>query len=72
MHTVAEFCDAAFSAAGLNWEKYVRSDASLFRPAEVDALQGDSTKARQILGWKPKVGFSELAKMMVQADIAAL
>lgn len=72
MHTVAEFCEAAFSVVGLDWQEYVRTDPSLFRPAEVDALQGDSTKARQILGWQPKVTFKELAKMMVEADIAAL
>lgn len=72
MHTVAEFCDAAFSAVGLDWNDYVRSDPALFRPAEVDALQGDASKARQILGWQPKVSFNELAKMMVEADIKAL
>lgn len=72
MHTVSEFCEAAFSSVGLDWQKYVRSDTALFRPAEVDALQGDASKARQILGWTPKVNFKELASMMVQADIAAL
>jgi GDPmannose 4,6-dehydratase len=72
MHTVAEFCEAAFSVVALDWREHVQSDAALFRPAEVDALQGDSTKARQLLGWQPKVSFSELAKMMVESDIESL
>jgi GDPmannose 4,6-dehydratase len=72
MHTVAEFCAAAFSHVGLDWEKYVKVDPALYRPAEVDALQGDSTKARQILGWQPEVSFEQLAKMMVDADLKAL
>lgn len=71
MHTVAEFCEAAFSHVGLDWNKYVKTDGALFRPAEVDALQGDITKARQILGWTPKVKFDELARIMVDADILA-
>lgn len=72
MHTVAEFCEIAFSHAGLDWEKYVKVDPALYRPAEVDALQGDSTKARQILGWTPEVSFDTLARMMVDGDLYSL
>jgi GDPmannose 4,6-dehydratase len=71
-HSVREFCQAAFEHAGLDYEKYVEIDPRYFRPSEVDALLGDATKARTKLGWKPKVTFSELAKMMVDADIQAL
>jgi GDPmannose 4,6-dehydratase len=72
MHTVAEFCEAAFGSVGLDWEKYVKVDPALYRPAEVDALQGDASKARQILGWQPTVTFKELATLMVTEDIKAL
>ena len=68
-HSVREFCQEAFSYAGLDWEKCVRSDPAYFRPAEVDCLQGDASKARKELGWKPRVGFKELAHMMVDADL---
>ncbi|MCG3184382.1 MAG: GDP-mannose 4,6-dehydratase [Planctomycetes bacterium] len=71
-HTVREFCEHAFGHVGLDYRKYVEIDPRYFRPTEVDALLGDATKARQKLGWKPKVTFSELAKMMVDADIQAL
>src|SRR5690349_13955373 len=60
MHTVRELCEIAFSHAGLDWQKYVVQDKKFFRPAEVDLLVGDSTKARKKLGWTPKVSFSQL------------
>jgi len=71
-HTVAELAEIAFGHVGLDWRKYVREDPSLKRPAEVDLLVGDATKARTRLGWKPKVSFAELIGMMVDADIARL
>jgi GDPmannose 4,6-dehydratase len=71
-HSVREFCHAAFAHAGLDWERYVRFDARYERPTEVDALQGDASKARRELEWRPKVGFAELVANMVDADIAAL
>jgi GDPmannose 4,6-dehydratase len=71
-HSVAEWCDAAFSAAGLDWHDYVRHDPALCRPAEVDFLQGDASRAREVLGWKPSVLFRELAALMVSHDMAAL
>jgi GDPmannose 4,6-dehydratase len=71
-HTVGELVQVAFDTAGLDWKKYVVQDPSLVRPAEVDLLIGDAGKARKLLGWKPKVGFHELIKRMVHADIALL
>jgi GDPmannose 4,6-dehydratase len=68
-HSVRELLEVAFSAAGLDWQKYVEIDAKLIRPAEVDHLCGDSSKARQKLGWKPTVGFKQLIEMMVAADL---
>lgn len=68
MHTVAEFCGAAFSHVGLDWKKFVRVDPAFYRPAEVDALQGDPSKAKRILGWEPKMKFDELARFMVDED----
>ncbi|RWV86622.1 hypothetical protein GW17_00051470, partial [Ensete ventricosum] len=68
-HTVEEFLQAAFSYVGLNWKDHVVIDPRYFRPAEVDSLKGDSTKARKALGWEPKVGFQDLVKMMVDHDI---
>ncbi|BAF18649.1 Os06g0137700, partial [Oryza sativa Japonica Group] len=68
-HTVEEFLQAAFGYAGLNWKDHVVIDKKYFRPAEVDSLQGDATKARKELGWKPKVGFQQLVEMMVDNDI---
>ena len=69
MHTVRELCEIAFSHAGLDWKKYVVQDKRFFRPAEVDQLVGDSTKAREKLGWTPKVSFADLVRMMVDADL---
>lgn len=71
-HTVRDFARAAFDHAGLNWKKYVKIDAALIRPAEVNRLLGDSSKARRLLGWKPRVDFNGLVAMMVDADIARL
>lgn len=70
-HSIEELLQEAFDAAGLNnWRQYVRQDPRFMRPAEVDLLIGDATKAKESLGWKPKVGFSELVRMMVANDIA--
>jgi GDPmannose 4,6-dehydratase len=71
-HSVRELLDAAFSALDLDWTKYVEIDPRYFRPAEVDLLLGDASKARAKLGWQPRVGFSELVKMMVDADAEAV
>lgn len=71
-HSVRDLVEAAFTHVGLDWQKYVRLDESLTRPAEVDSLIGDASKAREKLGWKPRVSFSELVAMMVDADCARL
>ena len=72
-HSIREFVAAAFAHVGIeDWAPYVRQDPRFMRPAEVDTLVGDSGKAREVLGWKPRVGFAELVAMMVDADIAAL
>jgi GDPmannose 4,6-dehydratase len=71
-HSVREFCQEAFSHLGLDWEKYVRVDPKLYRPAEVDLLVGDYSKAKRILGWEPSVNFRELVQIMVNADMAVL
>lgn len=68
-HSVREFVELAFSEVGLDWEKYVVVDPKFVRPAEVEMLIGDASKARRILGWKPKIKFKELVKMMVKADV---
>ena len=69
-HTVREFAQLAFEHVGLNWRKYVKVDKKLYRPAEVNQLRGDATKARKILGWKRRVSFPQLVSMMVDADLA--
>jgi GDPmannose 4,6-dehydratase len=71
-HSVREFCELAFSRVGLDYAQYVVQDERFFRPAEVDLLVGDSANARATLGWKPKVTFSQLVEMMVDADLALL
>jgi len=71
-HSVQELLQVAFSCVGLDWKKYVEIDQKLVRPAEVDYLCGDSSKARKVLGWKPAVAFHELIEMMVEADLASL
>lgn len=70
-HSVREFAEEAFKLAGLDWKKYVETDKKYFRPAEVDSLIGDASKAREKLGWRPKVDFKELVKIMVEADCVA-
>jgi GDPmannose 4,6-dehydratase len=71
-HSVKQLVEIAFGHAGLDWQKYVRTDPSLLRPAEVDHLIGDATKAKQTLGWEPVVTFEKLIAMMVDADLARL
>jgi GDPmannose 4,6-dehydratase len=68
-HSVRELLDVAFGRAGMDWKKFVEIDPRYFRPAEVDLLLGDASKARKKLGWQPKVGFEELVTMMVDADM---
>src|SRR5205823_6468193 len=63
-HSVRELIEIAFAHAGLDWQQYVRTDPTLLRPAEVDHLLGDSSKARQELGWSPNVEFKQLVEMM--------
>jgi GDPmannose 4,6-dehydratase len=70
-HTVREFLDASFKLAGIDdWSTYVKQDPRFMRPAEVDLLIGDASKARARLGWKPRVSFDELVKMMYESDLA--
>ncbi len=71
-HSVREFLDEAFGHLNLDWNKYVEIDPRYFRPAEVDLLIGDATKAKQKLDWEPKVSFEELVRMMVDSDLADL
>jgi len=71
-HSVRELIEIAFGHAGLDWQKHVYQDPALLRPAEVDHLLGDSTKARTQLKWEPRVNFKQLVEMMVDADIARL
>jgi GDPmannose 4,6-dehydratase len=72
VHSVRELCELAFGYAGLNYEDYVKVDKSFYRPAEVDLLVADASKAKRVLGWKPTVSFKELIEMMVDADIERL
>ena len=71
-HSIRELLEVAFGAVGLDWQEHVEVDPKLIRPAEVDVLCGDSTKAREKLGWEPEVGFEKLIKMMVEADLDAV
>jgi GDPmannose 4,6-dehydratase len=71
-HTVREFCEAAFRRVGLNWEDHVAFDVRYQRPAEVDALRGDASLARELLGWTPRVDFEQLVDIMVDADVRLL
>ncbi|KXK32243.1 MAG: GDP-mannose 4,6-dehydratase, partial [Candidatus Hinthialibacteria bacterium OLB16] len=68
-YSVRDFLEAAFSYKGLDWRKYVETDPRYFRPAEVDELLGDPSKAKKNLGWEPRVGFEDLVHMMVDSDI---
>jgi GDPmannose 4,6-dehydratase len=71
-HTVKRLVELAFAAADLDWQKYVKIDPALVRPAEVDLLIGDPSKAKRVLGWKPEVTFEQLVQRMVKADLARL
>jgi GDPmannose 4,6-dehydratase len=71
-HSIREMCEVAFSHVGLDWQDYVVVDQRFFRPAEVDLLVGDASKAKLSLGWEPQVSFTELMRMMVDADIRTL
>jgi GDPmannose 4,6-dehydratase len=71
-HSVRDLVETAFACAGLEWQRHVKLDPKLLRPAEVDHLIGDSTRARQVLGWRPEVDFKALVEMMVAADLARL
>ena len=69
-HSVRDFLDEAFGCVDLEWKDFVKVDPKYYRPAEVDVLLGDATKARTVLGWSPKVTFRELVRLMVEADLA--
>jgi GDPmannose 4,6-dehydratase len=71
-HSPREFCQLAFDHVGLDWERFVEIDPRYFRPAEVDYLVGDASKARSVLGWAPRTSFGELVRLMVEADIRLL
>lgn len=71
-HGVRDLLELAFAVVGLDWQKYVEVDPKFIRPAEVDCLCGDATKARKKLGWEPEVSFEELIKMMVEADLGVV
>ena len=71
-HSIREFLDLAFAYVGLKWEKHVEIDPRYYRPAEVDLLMGDASKARRQLGWEPRTKFADLVKLMVDADIKLL
>jgi GDPmannose 4,6-dehydratase len=71
-HSVREFCQLAFARAGLDWERHVVVDPALVRPAEVDLLVGDASKARRVLGWRSKTSFRGLVEMMVDADLGRI
>ena len=71
-HSVRDFVEAAFAHASLDWRRHVCIDERYFRPAEVDDLRADPSKARKVLGWQPRVGFRELVHMMVDSDVADL
>ena len=68
-HSIKEFLEEAFCFLNLDWREYVKIDPRYFRPTEVNCLCGDSSKARKILNWEPKVHFKELVQMMVEADM---
>jgi GDPmannose 4,6-dehydratase len=71
-HSVREFCEIAFEHVGLDWQRHVRVAERYLRPAEVDLLIGDASRAHEVLGWKPEISFGDLVRMMVDADLAAL
>ena len=69
-HSVQELCEVAFGCVGLDWRDYVVQDPRFVRPAEVDLLVADPSKAQRVLGWQPQVSFEELIQMMVESDLA--
>ena len=69
-HSVREFAEQTFGLLDLDWEQHVANDKRYLRPAEVELLEGDATKAQTELGWSPRVGFTELIEMMVESDLA--
>ncbi|RME76487.1 MAG: GDP-mannose 4,6-dehydratase [Planctomycetota bacterium] len=71
-HSVRELVETAFSVAGLDWRRHVRVDPAFYRPAEVDLLQGDASRARQELGWRPETSFERMVEIMVEADLERL
>ena len=71
-HSVRELCELAFGHVGLDYHDYVVQDERFFRPAEVDLLVGDASKAHKVLGWEPRTSFPELVRMMVDADVEQL
>jgi GDPmannose 4,6-dehydratase len=71
-HSVRDLIQIAFARVGLDWQKHVRVDPALLRPAEVEHLLGDASKAKRVLGWTPSVDFTHLVEMMVDADLARL
>jgi GDPmannose 4,6-dehydratase len=71
-HSVRDLVEIAFARVGLDWQKYVKTDPKFLRPAEVDHLIGDPSKARKVLGWDLKVDFKQLVEMMVDADVERL
>ncbi len=71
-HSIRELLDVAFARVAIaDWSKYITQDPRFFRPAEVDLLVGDASKARDVLGWTPEIGFQELVERMVDADVKA-
>ena len=72
-HSIRDFLDAAFAHVGIDdWTAHVRQDPRFMRPADVDQVVGDATKAREVLGWKPSVTFPELVRLMVDSDLEAI
>ena len=71
-HTVREFCERAFGRAGLDYREFVKVEEQFYRPAEVDLLRGDASKARRVLGWQPGRSFAELVNEMVDSDLSAI
>jgi GDPmannose 4,6-dehydratase len=69
-YTVRAFLEEAFGLVGLDWNKFVETDPRYYRPAEVDLLQGDASKAARVLGWRPRTSFKELVRLMVEGDLA--
>jgi GDPmannose 4,6-dehydratase len=68
-HSIREMCEEAFGCVDLDWQEHVVQDPRFMRPAEVDLLVGDYSKAREVLGWEPRVNFKELVQMMVESDL---